>query len=266
MVNIKINSIMKNMIIIGLLLCLTQFVIAQSHTAKFSNSSGEKKIRIIKSKGEIFIIAHNSSEVIAATDDYKAPPERARGLRPLYNNAIDNTGMGLEINESGNVMTIKTASNKDMDFELKVPVNADIYIEETDWNGNGIRIKDVQGELEIEAKGSDVKIANAAGPVVASTVNGDIEVNFTSVNQDQPNSISCTNGFVDITIPTNTKADLKMKSINGEVYTDFDIDMEKSRDGMKRLNGHNLSGTINGGGVGISLRAINSDIYLRKGK
>jgi len=257
---------MKNIFLFGLLTCLTQFVFAQSHTAKFSNSAGEQKIRIIKSKGAIIISAHNTSEVIASTDDYEAPPERARGLRPLYNNATDNTGMGLEINESGNVMTIKTASNNDMDFDLKVPKNAHIYIEETDWNGNGIRIKDVAGEIEIEAKGSDIQIANAAGPVVASTVNGDIEVTYTSVKQDQPNSISCTNGFVDVTLPNNTKADLKMKSINGEVYTDFEVDMGKVKEGMHRLSGHNLSGTINGGGVEISLRAINSDIYLRQKK
>jgi len=81
-----------------------------------------------------------------------------------------------------------------------------------------------------------------------------------------PNSISCTNGFVDVTLPNNTKADLKMKSINGEVYTDFEVDMGKVKEGMHRLSGHNLSGTINGGGVEISLRAINSDIYLRQKK
>lgn len=252
---------MKNICIIGLFLSLTSCLFAQSHTAKFSNNSGEKKIRIIKSKGEITIRGHNSSEVIASTDDYQAPPERARGLRPLYNNAIDNTGIGLEINEEGNVMTITTASNKEMDFELNVPKTAHIHVEEIDWNGQGIRIKDLEGEIEIDAKGSDIQIANASGPVVASTTNGDIEVTFTTVNQDRPNSISCTNGFVDVTIPASTKANLKMRSINGEVYTDLDMDMDK---GKNRSSGHNLSGTINGGGVEISLRAINSDIYLRK--
>jgi len=257
---------MKNIFLLSLSLCLAQVIFAQSYTAKFSNSSGEQKIRIIKSKGGILIGTHNSSEVIASTDDYEAPPERARGLRPLYNNAIDNTGMGLEIAEEGNVMIIKTASSKDMDFELKVPQNAHIYIEETDWNGNGIRIKDVAGEIEIDAKGSDIQITNAAGPLVASTVNGDIEVTYASVKQDQPNSISCTNGFVDVTLPNNTKADLKMKSINGEVYTDFEVEMGKAKEGTKRLSGHNLSGTINGGGVEISLRAINADIYLRQSK
>ena len=55
-----------------------------------------------------------------------------------------------------------------------------------------------------------------------------------------------------------------MKSINGEVYTDFDITMP-SKDGMKRMSGRKLTGTINGGGVEISLNAINDDIYLRKG-
>lgn len=255
---------MKNIFIITVLLGLSQVVFAQTYTAKFSNSNGDKKVRIIKSNGEMRIVAHNSSEVIMTTNDYEAPPERAKGLRPLYNNAVDNTGIGLEVTESGNEITIKKASNADMDFEIKIPQTADLYIDETGWNGNGINVKGIQGEVEIDAKGSDLTIMEVDGPVVASTVNGDIEIVFTKVNQNQPNFISCTNGYVDITIPSTTKADLKMKSINGEVYTDFDIDMPVQKDGMHRLSGHKLAGTINGGGVEISLQAINSDIYLRK--
>ena len=149
---------MKNIFLFGLLLCLTQFVFAQSYTAKFSNDSGEKRIRLIKAKGAISISAYDGFEVISMTEDYKAPPERAKGLRPLYNNAIDNTGIGLEIKESGNLMTIKVASNRRMDYELKIPQNAHIYVEEIGWNGKGINIKDVAGEIEVEGKGSSIQI------------------------------------------------------------------------------------------------------------
>ena len=257
---------MKNKLIIGLLLCLAQWGFTQSHTATFSNNTGEKKIRIIFSKGEVVISTHNSPEVLISTDDYEAPPERAKGLRPLYNNAIDNTGIGLDISESGNVMTIKKASNEDMDFEIKVPKEISVYLEEVGWNGGGIKIDGVQGEIEIDAKGSDIDIVNTSGPVVVSTVNGDVEIKYNKLNQEQPNSISCTNGFVDITLPADSKADMKMKSINGEIYTDMDIDMGNRKDGMHRIGGRNISGTLNGGGVEISIRAINSGIYLRKAK
>lgn len=240
-------------------------IFGQSHTTKFSNNGGDKKVTLYLSDGEINISTHSSPEVLISTDDYEAPPERARGLKPLYNNALDNTGIGLEVKENNNEIIIRKASSESMDFEIRLPKSVNLHIVEKDWNCSGIQVKDVEGEIEIEAKGSDILIENAKGPIVASTVNGDVEITYTSVTPNQPNSISCTNGFIDITLPSNAKADLRMKSINGEVYTDFDISMPQ-KNSMKRLSGHKLSGTVNGGGVEISLNAINDDIYLRKGK
>lgn len=254
----------KQFLCCAFLLSIVTFSYAQTHTATFSNSSGEKKIKIILDKGGINISTHTAPGVELSTDDYKAPPERAKGLRPLYNSATDNTGIGLDVTESGNVITIKKASNEDMDFDIKVPQNVDVYVEEVSWQGNGIRVKDVRGEIEIKAKGSDIQLANISGPIVASTVNGDIEVKYETVNQEAPSSISATNGFVDVSLPASTKADLKMKSYNGEIYTDLDIEMPGTKEGMQRLGGRSISGTLNGGGVEITLNAINSDIYLRK--
>jgi hypothetical protein len=72
---------------------------------------------------------------------------------------------------------------------------------------------------------------------------------------------------VDVTLPGNTKANLKMKSITGEIYSDLDLSLGQSKGPMKRVGGgHTVEGSINGGGVEISLNTISSDIYLRKQK
>ena len=68
-----------------------------------------------------------------------------------------------------------------------------------------------------------------------------------------------------MTLPANTKANLVLKSVTGEIYTDFDINFsEKEGHKMKRVGGSNLRGSINGGGVEIALNTISDDIYLRK--
>ena len=258
---------MKDIIFIGFFLSTCFVGFSQSYVAKFSNSSGTKKVKFIAGGGSIKVVTHANPEVAISTDDYQAPPERAKGLKPLYNNAVDNTGIGLEVTEQNNLITIRKAIHKDMTFVLKVPEDSDFAVKETDWNSRGIQIKDVKGEIEIDAKGSKIWINNVPGPVVASTVNGDIEVVFSNVNPDQPSSISCTNGYIDVSLPGTTNADLQMKSINGEIYTDFKINMPDRKGGLRRLaGGDRIIGTINGGGVEISLHAINSDIYLRKAK
>ena len=86
---------------------------------------------------------------------------------------------------------------------------------------------------------------------------------------DKANAILSVNGYVDITLPGGTAADLQMHSVNGEAYTDWDIEIDKDASatlpmGGPNMNMFNLEGTINGGGTPISIQSVNGDIYLRK--
>jgi hypothetical protein len=82
------------------------------------------------------------------------------------------------------------------------------------------------------------------------------------------------NGNVDLTLPAVSKANLKMRTGNGGIYTDFDIQMPASsantttdHTGLRRIHVEkNVAGTINGGGAEFDLRSQNGNIYLRKAK
>ena len=84
------------------------------------------------------------------------------------------------------------------------------------------------------------------------------------------------NGTVDVTLPPATKANLRLRSDNGDVYSDFDVQWRRrhprrlrpsnSSNGRYRT-GRNRSvvGAINGGGPEFELRTFNSNVYVRKG-
>jgi len=84
------------------------------------------------------------------------------------------------------------------------------------------------------------------------------------------------NGKVDVTLPSNLKATLKMRSDNGDIFTDFDVQLQQRPAAVSRGGGNNrgtkievnraLYGTVNGGGAEIELRSFNGSIYLRKGQ
>ncbi len=84
------------------------------------------------------------------------------------------------------------------------------------------------------------------------------------------------NGHVDVTLPPTTRANLRMRSNNGDVYSDFDVQLapstptvEESRsgNGRYRINRNRaIVGTINGGGPEFELRTFNSNVYVRKGR
>ena len=91
-------------------------------------------------------------------------------------------------------------------------------------------------------------------------------------------SFSTLNGDIDVTLPKNIKANVKLKSDNGEIYSDFDMKMAKSsrevieennrdRDGKYRVKIDNtILASINGGGPEIQFTSFQGDIIIRKGK
>jgi len=253
---------MKRVLSVLTLLCLLATVAFAQQYKKAFSGSGTKRVVIVIENSELSIEGSSGNEVVINTSggDFEIP-ERAKGLRPLYRDASDNTGIGLEVTESGNTITIKKASGKEGDYRIQVPADASIKIEEVGWQSDDFSISGVKGEIEIQSTGSDIELKDITGPIVANTTSGDITVVFSQLSQEGPTSISNTSGFIDVTMPANAKANLELSSISGDIYTDMDL---KSSDGMKQVGGSSIKAAINGGGVEVSLRTISDDIYLRK--
>ncbi len=226
-------------------------------------SSSSLSIELFDS--ELQITGYSGSDLVISAKGYRKPPERAQGLKPLYNTAVDNTNIGLSVLESGGDINIQKATREDVDYVLKVPQNMSISITETNWHGDNFKIDNMAGEIEVNAKSSDIEITNAVGPIVANTTNGDINITFKSLNQEKPNSIKSINGYVDVTLPANAKSAIKMRAMNGEIFTNFELTMKTAEDNTRRIGGGGkIEGSINGGGAELDLNTINDNIYLRK--
>ena len=112
-------------------------------------------------------------------------------------------------------------------------------------------------------------------------VNGRVTATVRQVNAQKPMAFTSLNGEVDVTLPASLKANLKLRSDQGDVYTDFDVQTtspppvsaappSRSRDrdtrGKYKLRvDRAIYGTVNGGGQEIELRTFNGDVFLRKG-
>jgi DUF4097 and DUF4098 domain-containing protein YvlB len=138
-------------------------------------------------------------------------------------------------------------------------------------------VENVNGEIEVENMNGEVKLANVGGTVVANSTNGSINAVLNKVNPDKPLSFATFHGDIDITLPADIKATLKIKSTQGEVFSDFDIALKSvpvkpeetaSKEGGKyRIElDRSVYGTINGGGAELKLQNFSGDIYIRKKK
>jgi DUF4097 and DUF4098 domain-containing protein YvlB len=229
--------------------------------------------------GGITVTGYNGKEVIVEArprgreSGHEAKPNpKAEGLRRL-----DSRGTGLSVDEQDNVVNISVrALNRTVDLVIQVPFNSSLNLK--CLNDGNIQVDRVTGEVDANDLNGSVKLTNISGAVVAHSLNEDVTVTFDKVTPGKSMSFSSLNGDIDVTLPADTKARVKLKSDNGEIYSDFDIRTEESLAGAKvtetgRKEGRFrvqfekvLYGSINGGGPEIQFTTFNGKIYLRKKK
>ena len=137
-------------------------------------------------------------------------------------------------------------------------------------------MENITGDLEINNHYGSIRLMRIKGSVVAHTHAGEITATFASLAANKPSSLSSWRGDIDITLPAATKANLKMKSTRGDIYSDFNVKMvpysdkkeeRKRKEGKYRISfNQGMMGKINGGGQEIKFQTYNGDIYIRKAK
>jgi DUF4097 and DUF4098 domain-containing protein YvlB len=142
-------------------------------------------------------------------------------------------------------------------------------------NDGDVIVENAEGDIEVQNHNGGIRLTNVAGSAVANTHNGDVRVTLTRIAVDKAMSFVSYNGDVDVTLPASAKANLKLRSDNGEILTDFDVQMrpgaapQTTRDsrGRNRVEiNQSIYGAINGGGPEFELRTYNGNIYVRKGQ
>ena len=90
------------------------------------------------------------------------------------------------------------------------------------------------------------------------TINGNIIINGNTA-EIRAKSIS---GFIDLAIAPGRKADLKMHTITGTMYSNIDLPTSRH---IKQVGGGSINAELNGGGgKAIDLETISGNIFFRK--
>jgi DUF4097 and DUF4098 domain-containing protein YvlB len=241
---------------------------------KFNDPSRPGLLKINWANGSITVKTHNSNDVTIEArrgrGSFSPAPPEAGGLR-----RIDDAGRGLMVDsDTQNVITISGPSSiGNGNLEIEVPVKTNLNLQTR--NGSSLTVEGVEGDIEATNRNGSVNLTNIAGSAVAYSMNGRVVVSFRDIAAGKPMSFTSMNGSVDVTLPSTSKANLKMRTDNGAIYTDFDIQMgpaatpvtNQDQDGHYRIQvDRTVTATVNGGGADFDLRTRNGNIYLRKAK
>lgn len=185
---------------------------------------------------------------------------------------------GLDVVEDDNVVKIRTASwRRPTDLVITVPRHSSLELKCT--NDGDISVEQVEGEIDANDLNGKVTLKNVAGSVVAHSLNGEVTVSLDRVDPSKPMSFSTLNGNIDVTLPPDVKASIRVKTDNGDIYSDFDVALNnqpsvtvsdesgKQKDGTYHVRyDRTVRGTINGGGPEYQFTSFNGQIYIRKRK
>jgi DUF4097 and DUF4098 domain-containing protein YvlB len=229
--------------------------------------SGSVLVKGTNRKDASIRVTHRGNDT-AFERDAPPPPPGMRRLSPGRRGS-------LSVEEDNNRIEVRSRTvNSGMDLEIEVPARTNLELRVV--NGGEIAVEGVEGSIEVNNVNGGVRLTNVAGSVVASAVNANVTVRLTRVTDAKAMAFSSLSGTVDVTLPATTKANLRLRSDNGDVFTDFDVQQTEppARSGFVRSDrsdkrvrfesNNTIYGTINGGGPEIEARSFNGSVFIRK--
>jgi DUF4097 and DUF4098 domain-containing protein YvlB len=247
-------------------------------TVPFSDPARPKMLKASLVNGGITVKGYDGKDaIVEARAQGDSGRKARRAERPDGLRRIDITGTGLSVEESDNVITVGTRSvNDSIELNIQVPFNTSLKLHAV--NGGDIVVDHIIGDVEIDNTNGNATATHISGAAVVHALNGKVLVSLDKVTADKPMSFSSLNGDIDVTIPADVKAKVKLKTDNGAVYSDFEIAMDttarqpvvqesKSGKGKYRVQfDRAMYALLNGGGPEMQFTTFNGNIYVRRAK
>jgi hypothetical protein len=267
----------RNSALLGMTLMVCSLGLAQDPNSErvvvpARNTTHARKVDVSVMGGSITVKGYAGKEVIVEARGDGRHSDRdndraADGMRRL-----DLPPRGLSVEEENNVVTVRMQRAPNAALVISVPPETSLTLR----NLNGeIAVEGVKGELDVSSNNGRITLTSVSGSVLANTMNGTLKATVDSLEANKPLSFSTMNGTIDVTLPADFKANVKLRTDHGEIYSDFDFKLSggaitqknDSADGKFKVTmDQTITGTINGGGTEATFKTYNGTIYLRKKK
>jgi hypothetical protein len=217
-------------------------------------------VRVKLTNGDLAVMGHEGSEVVV----------ECIGQGPQ----AQDKPAGLSITQADNVVNISMPPDAlALQWRVRVPSASRLTLNDQ-ANGN-LRVEQISGEIEVNLVNGNLAVTQVTGSVVAHAVNGNMTVDFAPATRDKPTVLTSVNGRIQVILPENFKANLKLETMNGHIDCQVTSTPEappgktpgpsaKSSRIMPGLPGKIIKATLNGGGPSLAIKTVNGSIQVRK--
>jgi DUF4097 and DUF4098 domain-containing protein YvlB len=238
------------------------------------NGSHAKMLQASVISGDIIVKTGSGNDVVVEVSG-SGPRARTqvsdRNAPPGMHRIDGGFNAPLNVEESADTIRVSVTPRAGGDtLTITVPANISLKLNATHGD---IKVDGVHGEIDAESTHGDIILTNVAGTVVANTMHGSLKVGLSQVDQSKPLAFTTMSGEIDVTLPADTKANLKLRALRGEIWSDFDVKLTGSSPVTRKgvaggryqiVMDRTMNGTINGGGVDATFYTINGKITIRK--
>jgi len=188
---------------------------------KFSDPAKPGVLKAYISRGDLKV---RGDDVDAITVRSSAQPEgrsatRKDGLRVI------STAASFSLTEKDNVVELNYGNDSRhgggrAEFTIVVPRGTALDL--TNGWGGDIEVREVNGDVEVKNMNGEIELTGLGGGALVETMNGEITASFAALPTGKALSFTSMNGEIVLRIPEDAKANVRFRTQNGSILTDFD--------------------------------------------
>jgi len=141
-----------------------------------------------------------------------------------------------------------------VEYTLTVPRTA--RLDEIKLINGPLDITGVTGEVRASCINGELTAHDLAGHARLSTINGRLDARFDQLAGSSV-ELNSVNGEVELTIPSDSKAEIAATTVSGGIQNDFGLHVSH------HFVGHNMHGELGNGGTHIKISNVNGRIEIR---
>ena len=142
-----------------------------------------------------------------------------------------------------------------VDFTVRLPAN--VRLGASTMVGD-LRVSGGRAPLVLHTVSGEVDAVTTQGPVQATSMNGGVRVRMDAFGDTGAVSLTTVNGSVTAELPPWLDAQVRAKTINGSIATDYALTVNG------KFMSHDMEGTLGRGGREVRLETVNGSIHLHK--
>jgi len=142
-----------------------------------------------------------------------------------------------------------------VEYHIYVPNR--VLLESVHTVNGSLIVRGIDGGGELRSVNGDVEVLESSGRFNAKTTNGNLRLELRELGDGAPMNLETVNGSVELGLPWDARADLNIRNMNGDLYSEFPVTSTTALPGSQAFHGR-----VGRGGGAISVRTVNGGIRL----